>query len=485
MRLAAAVLAALLVACTTLPPDDEAGGPALAGTAQRPQLDAATAARFAAERVLGLGGRGRAPVHDGWNPAADSTLRAAAPPRVHYHVGTAAAADGVRRFATVQAAVNRAHADTLAGRHHGETRLYITIDAGRYVETVYVPPTPLPLTLWGSGTNPRDVHIEFALDAGIGRDEYRRRVGAVYETAGLHDDIAAIYRQCARPEATGTSCSAVVSVANDGFQARNLTVANRYDPAEDRRRSGRSHQAVAFKSEGADRVHLERVHLRGYQDTLYLRSRGGDHIARSFVRGSLVEGDVDFIFGAGTAFFLDSEIRWVGHRRGQSGGWVGAPSTSLHVPYGFVFERCRFTADDPTAASGRTVHLARQWFVGARCSPYGERGAACRIDPTNTRSNTTTLPLAALEAVGKMVVLRSELGAHLRADAPWAPWQPDRRAPNHRPAQFDRDDFMRRLMAAGVDTALIGAGGDAADHLPFLAEHRNHGPASKLAAPSR
>lgn len=431
-----------------------------AGTPQRPQLDARGAERYDIERVLGTAGRGRAPRRDGWNPLA----QARAPAALHYRVD--AAARGAA-FATVQAAVNQAHVDALAGRHAGTTPLVIGIAPGRYAETVYVPAGPRPLALVGLGDRPEDVRIELALSAGTPRDDYRRQLAPVYESARTHADVAAMFRACAAGTAPtiGTSCSAVMAVANDGFELRNLTLANGHEP---QRSTSGAHQAVAFKSEGADRLRLEQVHLLGHQDTLYLRSKGDDHIARTFVHRSLIEGDVDFIFGAGTAYLLDSEIRWVGTRRGHAGGYVGAPSTSLHVPYGFVFERCRFTS----AAPGGGVALARQWFAGARCSPYGETAGRCRIDPTNAASDANTLPQVTLEAVGKMVVLNSALGSHLLRDAPWSPWQADRRAPNHRPVQLDSDAFWHHLEAGGIDPQALGYRRRVPAE-PFLAEYRN------------
>jgi pectinesterase len=298
------------------------------------------------------------------------------------------------------------------------------------------------------------------------RDEYRAALGPVYEAPGMHTDIAAIYRHCAKDTTTPTSCTAVVWVAVDGFQARNLTVSNTYDA----RRPGRAHQAVAFKSEGADRVHLEQVHLLGHQDTLYLRAPAPDATARTFVHRSLVAGDVDFIFGPATAYFLRSEIRWVGARRGLAGGWVAAPSTNLRIPYGFVFEDCDFTSDSGPPAG--TVHLARQWFTGATCSPYGEQGARCAIDAANQRGDAGTIRQLTLETVGKMAVLNSRLGAHLRSDDPWAPWQTDRAHRAYRPAQRDSDAFWNHLAAAGRDPAALGYTRTNPPE-PYLAEYRN------------
>jgi pectinesterase len=430
----------------------------------RPQLDAAGAARFDRAQVLGLGGHGRAPVFDGWNPLADPVITGKTVPPLDYRVD-AERADGVQVFATVQAAVNRALVDAQAGRH-GRSRITIGIAPGRYIETVFVPAGPNPITLWGLGASAQAVRIEHRIDAGLPLARYVALLGPVYEAPGVPDAVRAIYRRCTRPDTTRTGCSTVLWVGNDGFRLRGVTVANRVPagpPAEVR-------QAVALKIEGADRVHLEQVALLGHQDTLYLRTQGDDHIARSFVHRSLIEGDVDFIFGAGTAYFLDSEIRYVGQRRGLQHGWVGAPNTSLYVPYGLVFDRCRFTTDDAQAR----VALARQWFSGARCSPYGETAARCRIVDSGP-ATSERLPRPILESVGKMVVMRSWLGPHLQGTAPWAPWQQDRSAPNHRPAQVSHADFLRRLREAGQDPTALGyAPTQPAE--PFLAEFMNLGP---------
>jgi pectate lyase len=205
------------------------------------------------------------------------------------------------------------------------------------------------------------------------------------------------------------------------------------------------------------------VRLLGNQDTLFLRSPSPERIARVFVHRSLVAGDVDFIFGNATAYFLDSEIRWVGAARGQPGGYVAAPSTRLHTPYGFVFEHCDFTAE-PAVPPG-SVKLARQWFESTPCSPYGEQARNCK--PAQ----------ASVEAVGKMLVLRSWLGAHLDRNAPWADWNADRANRAYRKLQVDSDAFWRQLAEAGHDPAALGYP-RLQPAEPFLAEYRNLGAAS-------
>ncbi|MBI5257744.1 MAG: hypothetical protein HY855_14670 [Burkholderiales bacterium] len=482
---AALALAWGLAGCAGAPP----GEPPATADPQRPQLSAAQAARYQRQLVLGWAGEAGALQPDPWDPLADPVITGSAPPALHYRVEPAAA-DGRRVFATVQAAVNQAHTDLAAGAL-SVPRVYIGITPGRYDELVYVPAGATPITLWGLGHAPEAVRIQASVDARMPGDEFAARFGAVYEAAGLHPDIRALFRGCRQNAQLGTGCTAVMWVRRDGFQLRNLSVANSYalgrggaplQPAG-------QHQAVALKTEGADRVHLEQVQLLGHQDTLYLGSSAPRRVARSFIHRSLVAGDVDFIFGPGTAYFLASEIRWVGALRGLTQGYVAAPSTPLVVPYGFVFEDCDFTRGLPPGAPplamapagtppAARVFLARQWFAGATCSPYGEQAAQCAIVPLEAPANPVPQAPAAqvrqgsVEAVGKMVVLRSRLDAGLHLAAPWSPWQTDRRSRAYRPVQFDSDDFWRLLQAAGHDPARWGHRRPVPAE-PFLAEHGN------------
>ena len=471
--LAGATLVALLAGCGTAG-SDRAEPVDAPSTATRPQLSAAQAAAYSRTKVLGAAGVAGALVHDGWDPLADRVITGRSTPPLQYLVDPAAA-DGRSVFATVQAAVNRAHTDIEAGVQTAP-RVYIGIAPGSYHELVYVPAGKTPLTLWGLGAEPGTVRIHYAIDAAMPAAEYKAQVASVYEAPGLHADIAAFYKDCTRSDTTIRSCMTVMWVKNDGFQLRNLSVVNTYD--QGRSSSGSAQQAIAFRSEGADRVHLEQVHLLGHQDTLYLRSPAANATVRTFVHRSLVAGDVDFIYGPATAYFLASEIRWVGTKRGLKSGYIGAPSTNLNIPYGFVFEDCDFTSDGGTTGS---VYLARQWFTGASCSPYGDTAAGCAIVAATAAPSSNALRRLTLETVGKMVVLRSRLGPHLKAEAPWSPWQTDSAHKAYRPVQYGSDDFWRHLGAAGKDPAALGYT-RLAPAEPYLAEFRNSGPAS--AAPS-
>ncbi len=453
-------LAGGLAGCSPMTPE-------VSGTADRPQLSDAQAWAFGRTQVLAS-----------WDPLADAAFVEGRAPVFHYRVDPARA-DGRRVFATVQAAVNRAHAEAAAGRA-AAPRLVIGIAPGRYEELVYLPAGPVPISLWGEGTDASAVRIEATLDAGLPAAEYAQRHGPVFEAPALHADIAAMYRSCLRAPTLGTGCSAVLWTQRAGTQLRGLTLANGYD----QRRGGAprqptgQHQALALKAENADQLQLEQVQLLGHQDTLYLA--GGLPAPRAFVHRSLVAGDIDFIFGPATAYFLRSEIRWVGALRGMKAGYVAAPNTALATPHGFVFEDCDFTAQPPAPAGG--VYLARQWFSGARCSPYSRRGDVCTLADKDSGHGPTTLSRATLEGVGKMAVLRSRLGAHLQRETPWSPWQADRMARNHRPVQRDSEDFWRHLQAAGVDPATWGYRRIAPPQV-FLAEYRNSGPGA-LAPPA-
>jgi pectinesterase len=414
----------------------------------RPQLDDAQARGFDRAAVLG-----------DWDPMAEDD--AAIAPRfiVDRH-----GANGRTRFANLQAAVAHAHAQAPPG---GE-RFVIGIAPGDYDEVVHLPPGAAPITLRGLGAKPADVRLRFALHAGASGAEFERRVAqAMAATGPVPPAVAQRLVRCAARDRIGTFCTAVLTVERGGTRLQNLSIENTHDEGA----GNVDQQAVALAVEGADRVHLDRVRLLGHQDTLYLsKDAASDRPARVFIDRSLVAGDVDFIFGNGTAFIQRSEIRFNGADRGRGTGFIAAPSTDVRSPHGFVFDDCDFTTVAGLAT--RRVHLARQWFPGAACSPYGDAAAGCRIASSDASAAPGELKPSALAAVGKMVVMRSRLGPHIAADEPWAPWQRDRAHRAYRPAQHDSDEGWRLLSAAGRDPAAHGFT-RVQPTRPWLAEHRN------------
>jgi polygalacturonase len=179
--------------------------------------------------------------------------------------------------------------------------------------------------------------------------------------------------------------SATVSVKADDFRAENLTFANDYSVTRVQEAEGS--QAVALAVTG-DRAVFRNVRLLGNQDTLYLGTRDCDGPnrdsctpARQYFKDCYVEGNVDFIFGDGKAVFEDCQIRSKPHEVGfvTAQGKHDAAQDS-----GFVFNRCRLTADPGVSA----VWLGRPW---RRCA--------------------------------RVVFLNSELGGHIEARG-WREWHP-------------------------------------------------------------
>jgi pectin methylesterase-like acyl-CoA thioesterase len=228
--------------------------------------------------------------------------------------------------------------------------------------------------------------------------------------------------------------------------------------------------------DGADRVLFENVRFEGFQDTLYLGRPSPDRPARSFIRGSYVEGDMDFIFGEGTGYFRDTEIRTLGDRRVS---YTLAPSTHYASPFGFVFDHCAFTNDGSVNARAGTFKLARQWFRGQRCTPYAAASGAPAYDCALGASDAPASPHGTisrrpLEAVGKIAILESSIGAHIDPARPWADWNaPGTR--QHRPVQFNSDEWWTHLETAGIDPSReLGYRARKSPAEPFLVEYRNH-----------
>ena len=189
---------------------------------------------------------------------------------------------------------------------------------------------------------------------GAGRD--RTRI--------VFDNCAKCMDKVGRP--LGTFRSFTMAVAAENVTIRDLTVANdRGDPAQ-------NGQQVALSVCG-DGFCMENCGLVSTQDTLFLGPLPPDLILRyrdllpeelrrkgalssRFVNCSIA-GSVDFIFGGGSALFDECEILSVPD--GRSVGYAAAPSHVENETEGFVFRRCRFTAD-PGVAEG-SVYLARPW----------------------------------------------------------------------------------------------------------------------------
>lgn len=131
-------------------------------------------------------------------------------------------------------------------------------------------------------------------------------------------------------------------------------------------------QAVAFYGNG-DGIIVDHCAIRGNQDTVFLAplpattAKGlpfnapvNQHaqLARHRYRFTdcLITGNVDYIFGGGSALFRYCEIRTISGR--ENGAFIAAPSTLATTPVGLVFWTCRLTREDIGVVD---VALARPW----------------------------------------------------------------------------------------------------------------------------
>lgn len=330
------------------------------GVSSRPVLSASEASRFTPAQYFAQSGSVSAPVNDPWQPAAID-LAAVKPDFV---VGAGAA------YATIQQAVNAAIA---SGKR---TRQFIQILPGTYTGAVYVPIDAAPLTLYGSG-KADEVNIQLTLDARVLPKVY---VAAVNPSGQFKagDPGWTMYNTCATLPADkviDTPCAAVMWSQADGFQLKNLTVTNTLLDTV----NGETHQAVALRVDG-DKTQLENVRLIGRQDTFLvnvgeaptaankLGTYPTNKIARAYIKGSYVEGDVDFVFGRANAVFDNCEFRVVSTRRTDP-AIVFAPDTVPASSLGFLVINSRITGDKVHQGLGKSK-LGRSWDQGASGTGY-------------------------------------------------------------------------------------------------------------------
>jgi pectin methylesterase-like acyl-CoA thioesterase/pectate lyase len=268
------------------------------------------------------------------------------------------AADGSGTHRTLQAALDAAPA---AGTAASARRHVIELAPGHWRERPCVR-GKAPLVLRGR------------------RDDAARTVivGGAY--AALPKPAGGAPHACLPPSpatAHGTPGSATLVLASDDVLLLDLAVAN---DAMDAVRDGRGYPAGAGESGGAqavalltqaDRVQLHQVHLRGHQDTFFARRPPGAAAiapARVLVQGSLISGDVDYVFGDATLVISHSTLlSRAGRRAPGNGGHVLAPSTAPGQALGMLVTHSRFEAE-PEVAPG-TVSLGRAWDQGV---PHGQ-----------------------------------------------------------------------------------------------------------------
>ena len=188
-----------------------------------------------------------------------------------------------------------------------------------------------------------------------------------------------------------------MAVCADGVTMKDLSVVN------DALHPETKGQEVALTVYG-DGFTMERCRLTSTQDTLFLGPLPGDLIERydGFLpdhlrrdkpcaqrfTDCLIEGTVDFIFGCGRAVFDRCEIRSLLDARGT--GYVAAPAHARSQTEGFLFQNCRFTAQEGVQG----IYLARPWRDYGLCvfqdCAYGEHISPLGFDKWNdTRRDKT------------------------------------------------------------------------------------------------
>ncbi|MEA5128487.1 MAG: pectinesterase family protein [Proteiniphilum sp.] len=210
------------------------------------------------------------------------------------------AQDGTGDFRTVQEAVN-----AVPDFRKQPTRIFIR--NGFYREKIVIPDTKQNITL-------------------VGEDKYK--------TILSYNNYAS--KKSLFGDEIGTSGSASVYVCPDLFRAENITFENAAGPVG---------QAVAIIVR-SDRAQFHNCRFLGFQDTLYTHKP----FSRQYYVHCYIEGTVDFIFGASTAWFEECEIVC------KENGYVTAASTPQDVSFGYVFHQCRITGERENS-----FFLGRPW----------------------------------------------------------------------------------------------------------------------------
>lgn len=266
---------------------------------------------------------------------------------------------GVPSFTSIQAAV-----DAVPPGATGH-RTLIMIAPGSYTGQVYVPADKPDVTLLGLGDAP-DIVIQ--------------------------DDIAH-GTVAADGNFYGTDCSATLTVAGNGFEALNLTVANTFDRAADPAAAAHGPQAVAVKAV-ADEAVFAHDRFLGVQDTVFASSYADNFspdqcfaedgtptppatsppapadppIARQYYVDDYIAGSIDFICGSATAVFERDTIDVLG---GHPGGSVTAPDTPTAFSRGYLIDDSRIDNLDGTLPAGADF-LSRPWRHTGTTNPVAQ-----------------------------------------------------------------------------------------------------------------
>ena len=155
-------------------------------------------------------------------------------------------------------------------------------------------------------------------------------------TVITYDDHANIFLP-ATGKGMGTFRTYTLKIQGSHITLKNITIENN---------AARLGQAVALHTEGDCLIFLN-CRFLGHQDTIYT----GNAKCRHYFKNCYIEGTTDFIFGPSTAWFEHCDIFC------KANSYITAASTPQDVPYGYIFNNCRITADSNVS----NVYLGRPW----------------------------------------------------------------------------------------------------------------------------
>jgi pectinesterase len=216
-----------------------------------------------------------------------------------------------------------------------------------------------PITLYGTDAGASKVRIAY--------DNYNGKAVAGTKSNACQIPSGSSY---------GTTDSTSFFVKSNGFQAANLTIANDFTG---------SGQSVAMTSHG-DKVVFQNVRFYGFQDTLQPGTSANGTVVRSYFKSCFIQGDTDFIMGAGVVVFDTCEINYIGTRKNS--GCHLAPSTDGRQTYGMLIIHSRIVGGEGTKSG--SAKLGRAW---------------------NNSGNPN--------ANGQVVIRETEIDGHINSQAPW------------------------------------------------------------------
>jgi pectinesterase len=262
-------------------------------------------------------------------PVVDTTSRAVVDASFRGAPGTKV--KGVPTYRTVNAAVE-------AAPNFPETPWIIRLKPGRYREKVSVEKP----NIWLLGTK-RDSTI-------ITWDDWAGRIAP----GGA---------------AIGTRGTWTLRATQADFHLAHVTVENAFDYDGNAKKAAtdstkvRDTQGLAVAlTDKSDRAVLQDVVLLGHQDTFFADA------GRTYVTGSRIEGNVDFIFGSGRLVIEDSDIISLDRGSTTNNGYIAAPSTDI-TSYGMLFLRARLKKAPGVAPN--SVSLGRPWHPGGNPRAVG------------------------------------------------------------------------------------------------------------------